>query len=107
MRCCWPAAPISACWPAASRKPPKAVIHVVDVPELNVDRRRQEELTIGAAVDLRAAMPVLIEAFPALRPYLARLGSRQIRTLGTIGGNVGTPRRSATCRRSAGAGDAS
>jgi xanthine dehydrogenase small subunit len=34
-------------------------------------------------------MPLLIEAFPALRAYLARLGSRQIRTLGTIGGNVG------------------
>jgi xanthine dehydrogenase small subunit len=34
-------------------------------------------------------MPVLVEAFPALRPYMARLGSRQIRTLGTIGGNLG------------------
>jgi xanthine dehydrogenase small subunit len=34
-------------------------------------------------------MPVLVEAFPPLRTYLARLGSRQIRTLGTIGGNIG------------------
>jgi xanthine dehydrogenase small subunit len=35
-------------------------------------------------------MPVLIAAFPALKTYLARLGSRQIRTMGTLGGNIGT-----------------
>ena len=34
-------------------------------------------------------MPLLVAAYPALRPYLSRLGSRQIRNLGTIGGNVG------------------
>ena len=72
-----------------SRKPPKAVIHVVNVPELNVIDEGKEEITFGAAVTYARAMSVLIEAFPALRPYLARLGSRQIRTLGTIGGNVG------------------
>ena len=72
-----------------SRKPPKAVIHVVNVPELNVIDEGKEGITFGAAVTYARAMSVLIEAFPALRPYLARLGSRQIRTLGTIGGNVG------------------
>jgi xanthine dehydrogenase small subunit len=72
-----------------SRKPPKAVIHVVNVPELNVIDAGKEAITFGAAVPYARAMPLLIEAFPALRPYLARLGSRQIRTLGTIGGNVG------------------
>ena len=35
-------------------------------------------------------MSTLIAAYPALKTYLARLGSRQIRSLGTIGGNVGT-----------------
>jgi xanthine dehydrogenase small subunit len=72
-----------------SRTPPKAAIHVVHVPELNVIEDGQEEITFGAAVTYAQSMPVLIAAFPALRPYLARLGSRQIRTLGTIGGNVG------------------
>jgi len=72
-----------------SRKPPQAVIHVSHVPELNVIDAGKEEITFGAAVSYTRATPVLIEAFPALRPYLARLGSRQIRTLGTIGGNVG------------------
>jgi xanthine dehydrogenase small subunit len=71
------------------RTPPKAVIHVAHVPELNVIEDGKEEITFGAAVTYARAAPLLIEAFPALRPYLARLGSRQIRTLGTIGGNVG------------------
>jgi xanthine dehydrogenase small subunit len=73
-----------------ARKPPQAVIHVAHVPELNVIDAGQKEIAIGAAVTYARAMPTLIEAFPALRPYLARLGSRQIRTLGTIGGNIGT-----------------
>jgi xanthine dehydrogenase small subunit len=71
------------------RKPPRAVIHVAHVPELNVIDAGREEITFGAAVTYAQAMPLLTEAFPALRPYLARLGSRQIRTLGTIGGNIG------------------
>jgi xanthine dehydrogenase small subunit len=71
------------------RKPPKAVIHVVHVPELNVIDSGNKHLTFGAAVTYAQAMAILVEAFPALRPYLARLGSRQIRTLGTIGGNLG------------------
>jgi xanthine dehydrogenase small subunit len=72
-----------------ARKPPKAVIHVVHVPELNVVDAGKEKLTFGAAVTYAQAMPILTEAFPALRTYLARLGSRQIRTMGTIGGNIG------------------
>jgi xanthine dehydrogenase small subunit len=71
------------------RKPPPAVIHVSHVPELNVIDAGATHLTFGAAVTYAQAWPVLVEAFPALRPYLARLGSRQIRTLGTIGGNLG------------------
>ena len=73
-----------------ARTPPKAVIHVAHVPELNLVDAGKDEITIGAAVPHARAMPVLIEAFPALRTYFARLGSRQIRTLGTIGGNLGT-----------------
>ena len=72
-----------------ARKPPKAVIHVAHVPELNVIDAGEKHLTFGAAVTYARAMPVLVEAFPALRPYIARLGSRQIRTMGTIGGNLG------------------
>ncbi len=73
-----------------SRKPPKAAIHVAHVPELTTIVESKQDITIGAAVTYTQAMAPLIAAFPALRTYLARLGSRQIRTLGTIGGNIGT-----------------
>lgn len=72
-----------------SRRPPGAVIHVAHVPELGAIDAGETEITFGAAVTYARAWPVLVEAFPALRPYLARLGSRQIRAMGTIGGNVG------------------
>ena len=72
-----------------ARQPPEAVIHVAHVAELNVIEVDEKQLTFGAAVTYARAMPALVEAFPALRTYLARLGSRQIRTLGTIGGNLG------------------
>jgi xanthine dehydrogenase small subunit len=73
-----------------SRKPPAAIIHVAHVPELTAIREDKEEITIGAAATYAEAMPVLIANYPALKVYLARLGSRQIRTMGTIGGNIGT-----------------
>lgn len=73
-----------------SRKPPQSVIHVAHVPELTAITEDKEQITIGAAATYAEAMPVLIRAYPALKTYLARLGSRQIRSLGTIGGNIGT-----------------
>ncbi|WP_289296044.1 xanthine dehydrogenase small subunit [uncultured Reyranella sp.] len=72
------------------RKPPKAVIHLLHVPELAMISASADQITIGAAATYEAAAPTLIEAFPALRAYLSRLGSRQIRNMGTIGGNIGT-----------------
>ncbi|MGE0576440.1 xanthine dehydrogenase small subunit [Reyranella sp.] len=73
-----------------SRHPPKSVIHLAHVPELTAIAAGKERLTIGAAVPYARAMPILLASYPALATYLARLGSRQIRTLGTIGGNIGT-----------------
>jgi xanthine dehydrogenase small subunit len=73
-----------------SRKPPAAIIHVAHVPELTAIGEDKEKITIGAAATYAEAMPVLIAHYPALKPYLSRLGSRQIRTMGTIGGNIGT-----------------
>ena len=72
-----------------ARKPPAAIIHLAHVADLKAISVDAQTITIGAAVTYAEAAPTLIEAFPALRPYLSRLGSRQIRNLGTIGGNVG------------------
>ena len=73
-----------------SRKPPAAVIHLAHVPELTAIKEDKEGITIGAAATYARAAPALIANYPALKTYLSRLGSRQIRTMGTIGGNIGT-----------------
>jgi len=73
-----------------SRKPPPAVIHVAHVPELATVSETDKQVTIGAAASYARAMPALVANYPALKTYLARLGSRQIRTMGTLGGNIGT-----------------
>ena len=73
-----------------SRKPPDTVIHVAHVPELTTVGETDKQLTIGAAASYARAMPALVANYPALKTYLARLGSRQIRTMGTLGGNIGT-----------------
>ncbi len=72
------------------RHPPASVIHVAHVPELVVIEETTEEITLGAAVTYARALPVLVAHFPALGPYLTRIGSRQVRSIGTIGGNIGT-----------------
>ena len=73
-----------------ARKPPAAVIHVAHVPELTAMREGKQEITIGAAATYTQAMPRLIANYPAMKAYLSRLGSRQIRAMGTLGGNIGT-----------------
>ena len=73
-----------------SRKPPQSVIHVANVPELTAIDESERTLNIGAAASYARAMQPLVTNYPALKTYLARLGSRQIRTMGTLGGNIGT-----------------
>ncbi len=73
-----------------SRKPPASVIHLAHVPELTAITESDKEIMVGAAASYARAMPVLIANYPALKTYLTRLGSRQIRTMGTLGGNIGT-----------------
>ena len=73
-----------------SRTPPASVIHVAHAPELKMIRADKEQVTLGAAVTYAEAMPTLIASYSGMKTYLARLGSRQIRALGTIGGNIGT-----------------
>ncbi|MFZ5780358.1 MAG: xanthine dehydrogenase small subunit [Pseudomonadota bacterium] len=73
-----------------SRKPPAAVVHLAHVAELGGIAETDKEIVIGGAVSYARALPVLTAAFPALQSYMTRIGSRQIRTMGTIGGNIGT-----------------
>jgi xanthine dehydrogenase small subunit len=74
------------------REVPEAVICLLNVPELHALESRPEAITIGAALPYgRLLEACRAEAgFAPLAALLSRLGSRQIRGLGTLGGNLGT-----------------
>lgn len=64
------------------------VISVTRVPELQRIEEAGGWLTLGAAVTYTAALPILERHWPSLAALVRRIGSRQIRNLGTIGGNI-------------------
>ncbi len=66
------------------------LVYTGKVPELQVLEEADGVLHIGAAVTYAAAHDALCRHFPDLEELLARLGSRQIRNQGTLGGNIGT-----------------
>ncbi len=72
------------------RERPEVVIHTAHVSELCQIRETDDGIEIGAAVTYTQALPVLDRLFPSLGKLLRRIGSRQIRNLGTLGGNLGT-----------------
>ena len=66
------------------------VIRLGKVHELNVIKQHADSLTIGAGVTYTDAFDLLTEHYPGVRNYWTRIGSRQIRNMGTVGGNIGT-----------------
>jgi xanthine dehydrogenase small subunit len=66
------------------------VISTAFVPELKRIVATTDAMEIGAAVTYSVALSAMDAAFPALAAMMRRLGSRQIRNLGTFGGNLGT-----------------
>lgn len=70
-------------------KPIETLIHTSRVPELRQLEELPNGLSIGAAVTYSTAMPALVSHWPALTEMLERLGSKQVRNEGTIGGNIG------------------
>ncbi len=74
------------------RERPAAVVALQRVAELQRLERRDRGIRVGAGVTYARLMRALQEepGFAPLLPYLARLGSRQIRGIGTVGGNLGT-----------------
>jgi xanthine dehydrogenase small subunit len=70
------------------RKEPTALIstsRVVELKRITVDA---EALEIGGAVTYSEALPYLDEHLPQFADLVRRIGSRQIRNLGTIAGNL-------------------
>jgi xanthine dehydrogenase small subunit len=65
-----------------------AVIAIAAVPELAEMTLDDDALTIGAAVSYTDALPLLERHYPSLGTLIRRIGSRQIRNLGTVVGNI-------------------
>lgn len=74
------------------REHPPEVICLLGVPELDVLEASPGGLRVGAAVSYRRLMAALAaeRGFAPFADLLRWLGSRQIRGLGTLGGNLGT-----------------
>jgi xanthine dehydrogenase small subunit len=65
-----------------------SVILVTRVPELRAIGIEADAVTFGAAVTYTDALPAIERHWPSLAQLVKRIGSRQIRNLGTIGGNI-------------------
>ena len=65
------------------------VLSVSRVEELRRLEVRDGEIEIGAAVTYTEALPVLDAEYPGMGELVRRIGSPQIRNLGTVGGNIG------------------
>jgi xanthine dehydrogenase small subunit len=74
------------------RENPGSIICLRDVAELRGMMAGPEGLSVGAAEPYAALLDHMAHdaAFAAFAGLLRRLGSRQIRALGTLGGNLGT-----------------
>lgn len=70
------------------RQPQRSLISVNAVDDLKTTEERDGSLIIGAATPYADAMARLAAIDPSIGVLLRRLGSRQIRSLGTIGGNI-------------------
>ncbi len=67
---------------------PGPLISLSRLEALKVIEESEEGVVIGAGVTYETALPVLDRHFPAFAGVVRRIGSRQVRNLGTIGGNI-------------------
>jgi xanthine dehydrogenase small subunit len=72
------------------QKPPQALISTACVPELKRVTVHPGAIEIGGAVTYSEALACLDEHIPQFADLVRRIGSRQIRNLGTIAGNLAT-----------------
>ena len=70
------------------RRHAAVTISTSHVRELRLMRETADALHIGAAVTVSEALPACEEAWPALGAIMRRFGSRQIRNVATIAGNL-------------------
>lgn len=66
------------------------IIHTAGVTELQGVREKDGNLIIGGAASWADALPHLDQYWPAFARLIRRFGSVQIRTMGTVAGNIAT-----------------
>ncbi len=66
------------------------VISLARVRELRAIRETENHLSFGAAVTWEEILASVTEYYPSFATLIRRFGSTQIRSMGTIGGNIGT-----------------
>jgi len=59
------------------------------VDDMKIVSENEQTITIGGAASFTAAESVLVSVYPDMQELLDRLGSKQIRNRGTLGGNIG------------------
>jgi xanthine dehydrogenase small subunit len=72
------------------REAPQRIIHVSGVAELNALEEHGDRIEVGAAMPYHRLLPTLSNHMKPFAEMIRRLGSRQIRSMGTVGGNLGT-----------------
>lgn len=70
------------------RKAFPAIISTSHVAEMRAVTTRDSALSIGGAVTYTDALPHIEKHYPAFGEIIRRIGSRQIRNLGTLAGNI-------------------
>jgi xanthine dehydrogenase small subunit len=75
-------------WVTKQHRDLPAIIHIGRVAELRQIHKENGKIRIGAAVTYADAEAVLAEAYPDFGELIRRLGARQVRNAGTIGGNI-------------------
>jgi len=76
--------------PAKQRRGFPLAISTSRVPELKHMAEKDGALVLGAAVTYAEGLAPVEAVFPAFGGLIRRIGSRQIRAMGTFGGNLGT-----------------
>ncbi|WP_422473365.1 xanthine dehydrogenase small subunit [Endozoicomonas sp. ALB032] len=66
-----------------------SLVTLASVNELKEITCTDREMIIGSAASFRQLEPLLARHFPEFAEMLSRLGSQQIRNVGTLGGNIG------------------
>ena len=64
-------------------------IYTQNVAELRRIEDDESSMTFGAAVTYTEALPYIEAEYPSFGVLISRIGSRQIRNVGTLGGNIG------------------